>query len=372
MLLALSMASCNNKDNRMLTIIHKDGTCSREYSFHTTQQKLMIPQEEDFDSIIDKSWERNWSILGKDSVRYPIPLTESQYDSIQELDNSRPLHELLMIHVKKRFETVQDMSSHLYGNERSHLVKLEGFKASSKLEKHFKWFYTDYSFAETFVYDGPAVFPIPISRFLSPDTVSYWFTGQPDLTRNYSGAELKEVLDGIDAKVSQWVNANWFTELCNDIINNYDKVQNPPVSKERFIYLRDSLAMLPAILNAGDNGNESRTEDFSKYLEGFFQSDAYTSFLHSDSSEHELQGGYEQFLAFNTTYDLMMPGRVTDSGHGAYDGQVIHYRITGERFIPADYKYTIAATSRVTNVWAFIVTFLVIILTIGSFFYRKG
>ena len=64
-----------------------------------------------------------------------------------------------------------------------------------------------------------------------------------------------------------------------------------------------------------------------------------------------------------------MPGRVLDAGMGEYDGEVIHYRLGAERMIPG--AYTISATSRVTNIWAFIVTFLVIILAIGSFFYRR-
>ena len=38
MMLALLAASCRNKDDRMLTIVNEDGTCSREYTFRTTQQ----------------------------------------------------------------------------------------------------------------------------------------------------------------------------------------------------------------------------------------------------------------------------------------------------------------------------------------------
>ena len=38
MTLVLIMASCKNKDDRMLTVINADGTCSREYTFHSTQQ----------------------------------------------------------------------------------------------------------------------------------------------------------------------------------------------------------------------------------------------------------------------------------------------------------------------------------------------
>jgi hypothetical protein len=65
-----------------------------------------------------------------------------------------------------------------------------------------------------------------------------------------------------------------------------------------------------------------------------------------------------------------MPGTVTDAGMGQYDGDVIHYRLGGERMIPG--SYTITASSRVTNVWAFIVTCLVVLIAIGTFFFRRA
>ncbi len=364
MMLVLIMASCKNKDDRMLTVINADGTCSREYTFHTTQQWLGIPPEEDYDSIVDKTWERSWSVLGADSVRYPVPLTEAQLDSMQALDLSRPLGNMLMVHAKKNYKSVEEMSAEIYTAERSHLIKAEGIKASSKLEKRFKWFYTDYTFSETFAREDTTLFPIPLSQFVSADTASYWFTGHPDLTQGLCGAEQKEMLDGIEKKVGQWTNANWFYEICNVILENYDKVQNPPVSKERFASVRDSLVMLPCVLNADEEG--FIMEGVHSPFEKIFQTDAYTQFLHSYEGG---LGQYKQLLSFGTSYDLVMPGRVLDVGMGQYDGEVIHYRLGDERMIPGD--YTITATSRVTNVWAFIVTFLVIVLAIGSFFVQR-
>ena len=364
MMLVLIMASCKNKDDRMLTVINADGTCSREYTFHSTQQWLSIPPEEDYDSIVDKTWERSWSVLGADSVHYPVPLTEALLDSMQAQDLSKPLGNMLMVHVKKDYKSVEEMSAQIYRAERSHLVKVEGIKASSQLEKHFKWFYTDYTFTETFANEDSTLFPIPLSQFLSADTASFWFAGQPDLTRSLSGAEMKEMLDGIEKKVSQWSNANWFAEICNVISDHYDKVKNPPVSKERFISICDSLVMLPCVLNPKDS--ESVEEGVFDLVHDVFQSDVYTEFLQS------YEGGLGQYgglLSFGNNYDLVMPGRVLDAGMGEYDGEVIHYRLGGERMIPGD--YTITATSRVTNVWAFIVTILVVLLAIGSFFYRR-
>ena len=47
MMLVLFMASCDNEDTHMLTVINENGSCIREYSFQTTETELMIPQEED-------------------------------------------------------------------------------------------------------------------------------------------------------------------------------------------------------------------------------------------------------------------------------------------------------------------------------------
>ena len=364
LMLALLATSCKNKDDHMLTVINEDGTCSREYTFKTTQQWLAASADEDYDSIIDKSWERTWSVQGADSVRYPVPLTEAQLDSMQELDLNKPLGNMLLVHAKKTYDSVEEMSAELYRSENHHLKKVEGIKATSTLEKSFKWFYTDYTFSETFTYEGEPIFPIPLSDFMSADTASFWFTGQPNLTQHLSGAEQKELLDKIEKKISQWSNANWFYEICNIIIDNYNSIQNTPVSKERFTSLRDSLVMQPSVLNG--NAEDSDPMAFLSQIEGILLTDVYTNFLKT------YKGGfaqYERLLSFGYPYDLVMPGTVTDAGMGEYDGKVIHYQLGGERLITG--PYAITASSRVVNVWAYIVTALIILLALGSLLLHK-
>lgn len=363
-LAALLMIGCK-KNSNMLTIINEDGTCMRELSFHTTPQKLMLPPDSDLDNYIDKSWERTWTIVDNDSVRHPVPMTEAQYDSIQQKNFRKYVPDLVTMHVRKKFKNVQEMA------EQTPLDDTKYIKASSSLDNHFKWFYTDYTFTETFAYVGNVKF-VPISRFLSADTASYWFTGQPDLTRNYSGAELKEMLDGIEAKVSQWINANWFARIYDEIASDYNSVQNPPVSKEQFVSLRDTLATHPAILNT--DLLDGSMKDFMNVLDDYYHSSAYSDYIHKWSGGYDSlkrDPTYLTMVSFQRDYDLVMPGRVLDAGMGEYDGNVIHYRVSGDRTIPNDYKYSITATSRVTNVWAFVVTFLVILLAVGSFFYRR-
>ncbi len=361
-LTVLLMASCK-KDAHMLTVINEDGTCMRELTKHVSPRELMDSEmypnngkETDMEE-----WEQTWSLKGED-LRHSLPMTEAQYDSIQREHPGKQVADLVLKHYRREFPTVQEMSQNLPLGEKP-------LKVESSLGKHFKWFYTDYEFKESFdndTNDSLFSFPIPLDRFISADSASYWFTGQPDLSENYNGAELKDMLDEIEGKISKWVNANMFTEFYDNISDNYDKVKNPPVSKERFMALRDTLAVSPAILNMEPFDHDGKI--FKQVINDYYQSDAFTSWANLSDSLDRHYSKYGNILVLSTAYDLVMPGKVTDAGMGIYDGQVIHYKLTGERLIPG--VYTIAATSRVTNVWAFIVTFLVILLAIGSFFYR--
>ena len=78
---------------------------------------------------------------------------------------------------------------------------------------------------------------------------------------------------------------------------------------------------------------------------------------------------YENLVRMKPMLDYVMPGKVIDAGKGVAEGNVVRYKFSGERLIPHPYDVTI--TSRVTNVWAFVVTALVILLAIGCLFYRR-
>ena len=71
-----------------------------------------------------------------------------------------------------------------------------------------------------------------------------------------------------------------------------------------------------------------------------------------------------------------MPGVITDSGRGIIgnslagnDQHVISYRLTGERLISGNYSIT--AQSRVTNIWAFAITAIVIFTAVYLYIRKK-
>ena len=363
----LLMTSCSNDNERMLTIINEDGTCSREMTFHPDQETVMAPLNEPIQSNglhFGTDWERTWSVKG-DSVRHACPMTQEQWDSLMNVWSKQDKPQTGLMHVKRQYQNVSEMSDSLTQAVR-HL-----FKATASLDKHFKWFYTDYTYTETLAITNiEQIFPIPLDRFVSADTASYWFTGQPNLAEGLTGAEQKELLDAIEAGISHWFSACTMSSICDFIANvHYDEVKNPPVSKEQFLALKDSIVMSPTVRNLDLFCNISQV---SKIIKDFYHSDAYTP-LFSDSTKWERRletkyKSYEYLMMMAPQLVYVMPGKVIDGGAGVIEGNVVHYKFSGERMIP--HPYDVVITSRVTNVWAFAATFLIILVAIGSFFYR--
>jgi hypothetical protein len=262
----------------------------------------------------------------------------------------------------RKFHSLEDMCQETP-------LQLNGtrLKSRAKLEKHFRWFYTEYTFTEVFNCVGDT-FKIAPTNYADKDVVSFWFTGQPNLIEGLSGAEASEKLSNMEPFVSKWLNDNFYQVCFDYIVNHYDSVPNPPVSREQFIELHDSLANF--LLKGQD---DILKVNAAETMRSFFNSDAYAQFFNEQTPcgkelNQELAHRLNIFW-FNVPYTLSMPGTVVDAGTGVCRDGIVYYAFTGERLIPHD--YVISATSRVTNIWAYIVTLLIILLAIGSFFYRK-
>jgi hypothetical protein len=210
-------------------------------------------------------------------------------------------------------------------------------------------------------------FKLSPTDYADKDVVSYWFTGQPNLLEGLSGGQASEKISKMEPFVTRWINDNLFKMCFDYMVQHYDSIQNPPVSKEQFVALHDSLPI--ALLKDGqDIANVDPVEGFEK----FFHSNAYAPFF---DEENPLGKGLREELAhqlnifwFSVSYSLSMPGTVVNPGTGVLKDGIIYYPLTGERLIPGD--YTISATSRVTNIWAYVVTLLILLIAIGTFVYR--
>ena len=344
---AAFIASCDKPNVQLHTTIHEDGTCEREVIYST------VMSQEERDSL--------WSKDSTAAKLAPVPECvnmEGFMGSHTDIGNNDTVTTTLQY---REFKDVKEMCQNTP-------LQLNGarLKSDADLEKHFRWFYTEYIYKETFCTVADT-FKLPVTNYADRDVVSYWFTGQPNLVEGLSGSEASDKISKMEPFVTQWVNDNIFQVFFDHVVAHYDSIQNPPVSKERFMELHDSLAH--ELMKGGED--IVNVEPMDK-LEKFFHSNAYAPFFDDESPlgkglseelEHQLN-----IYWFPVSYSLTMPGAVVNPGTGVLKDGVIYYPLTGDRLIPGN--YTISATSRVTNIWAYIVTFLVIALAIGSFIYR--
>ena len=342
---AMLLASCQQSQVKMHTIIHADGTCSREVSYNNVMTK------EKRDSL--------WN--GKTGPSLPLP-ENLNIDGFSETKTEIGKGDTVTTTYSCHFASVEEMS-----NKNPVLLNNARLKSKAKLEKRFRWFYTEYTFTEVFECVGDT-FKLDVSQYADKDIVSFWFTGEPNLLKGLNGAEASQKINEVEPFVSDWLNDNFYKVCFDYVVDHYDSIPNPPVSKERFCELHDSLANYLLKDEVFIIGGEPADK-----FKNFFHSDAYAMFFNEDTAygkelNKELFNRLNIF-EFSIPYTLSMPGRVTDAGRGIQVGDIISYPLTGERLIPQD--YTITATSRVTHIWAYIVTLLVVLLAVGSFLYRK-
>lgn len=352
-LTTLLLTSCYHPKVVMHTIIEGNGhsNFTNHHFREITYSNVMSQAQRD-------------SLWAGDNVRWSYPLPEClNTDAFVSTETEIGEGDTVSTTFWCPFETVEEMC------ERTPLQLNGGrLRSSAKLEKRFRWFYTEYTFTETFYCVGDT-FKLPPTDYADKAEISYWFTGRPNLVEGMSGAEASQKLGEMEPKITKWLNDNFFKTGFDFIVAHYDSIANPPVSREQFMELRDSLANY--LLSIDDDILGVNSEDA---LRDFFHSDAYAMFF--DDETPCGQALNKEFLNslnifwFNVPYTLTMPGTVIDPGTGTLqpDGTVF-YPFTGERLIPQD--YVITATSRKMNLWAWIVSVLVILLALGSFVYRR-
>lgn len=339
------IASCGNQQVKMRTTINTDGTCVREVSYENKMTKAKR----------DSLWKGNqphWS--------YPIPdflCVDSLKDGQTDIKG-----DTVITRFRQEYGSVEEMSAHT--PLRLGSVPL---KSVAHLEKHFYFFYTEYVFSETFksLRDKYLIQP---EKYADPKTIQYWFTGEPNLLKGMNGAEASSKLKEIEPLVTNWINDNIASVAFHFIAQNYDSIVNPPLSKEEFLSRKDSL--IKFYINKGEDALITTDKTFAS----FFHSEAYAPFFDEDSplgaALSELIIEQIQPFTLNIPYTLKMPGTIYGATGGAYiTNNIITFYLTGERLIPQD--YTLTATSRVTNIWAYILTALVILLAIGSFWLKR-
>ena len=331
-ILLTALTACESGHIDMNTIIHADGTCRREICFKADSAALANGSINAHSNVLD--------ILNDNSWTYEVQDTSwvkayRDFSSPDEMAEAMPLQ-----------------------------VAGQQVKSKAKLEKQFRWFYTDYIYTETFESIAPT-FVIPLTNYMEKDMADFWLTGTPDVMKGYSGLEMKDYLDSMEDAYMHFVNANILNDLMDVLAEHYNDITKAPVSKEEFLASKSEL-----IERADKTSTDVLNFEPEKLLAETFKTEAYNQALKEDSVISEAweqrQNVYVSLLMLDVDYQLTMPGGIIEiykCGDGVFRDGELHYRLNGMRLLAP--CYTIKATSSGKNSWAFYLSLAIVLLAIG-------
>ena len=332
-ILLTALTACESGHIDMNTIIHADGTCRREICFKADSAALANGSIRDTSNALGLLNDKGWTCEVQDTLRVKA---YRDFSSPDEMAEAMPLQ-----------------------------VAGQQVKSKAKLEKQFRWFYTDYIYTETFESIAPT-FVIPLTNYMEKDMADFWLTGTPDVMKGYSGLEMKDYLDSMEDAYMHFVNANILNDLMDVLAEHYDDITKAPVSKEEFLASKSEL-----IERADKTSTDVLNFEPEKLLVETFKTEAYNQALKEDSVISEAweqrQNVYVSLVMLDVDYQLTMPGGIIEvlkCGDGVFRDGELHYRLNGMRLLAPN--YTIRATSSGKNNWALYLSLLIVLLAVGS------
>jgi hypothetical protein len=361
----LFAASCSQPSD-MLTVINSDGSCYREFTENADDAFLsgnLSAENNPFPVAVDSTWEFVWSFRGS-KLRTDFPLSKAVVDSIDKIvaDQVRIAGRLSKEHVivfaRRHYKSVEELDSTLKLKNSTEWSKI---RVKHCLDKKFRWFYTYYDYRETYAKSALRL-EIPIEEFMTKDEALFWFTGTPNLLRGMNGPEIRSYLGQIEDKYNKWITLNVWNAEYKVLLESYNGIDKKPVSKLQLQSLRDSI--YNSKITTLDNF------DMEKALNSFFKTHVFSELWKDENTplkkfEKNLDKQFSFLFSPAFNYKLIMPGEVTQAGNALVHGDTLVWELSSYQLIPAD--YIIEAQSRRANVWAFILTGLIVIVAAGSF-----
>jgi len=371
----------------MLTVINADGSCYKEFSGKVkpsllTEQAIEIIDngtravdkdsstlpcneavENPFPISLDSTCQVFWQ-AGKFKGNGQYPINKHLVDSvIWHSDKNNPCSIYFDVMIRKNYSSIKCMENEfrLMNSHEWHDLKI-----NYSLTKKFRWFYTYYTYCETY----PKIkqhFIVPLEQYMSKDEIGFWCTGKPDLLKGMNGVEIHDFTNDLDKKFEDWYTYNFWTMEYEYVNKNYRLLPRQPVSQHRFAELKDTIF-------ESEVKYSSEGKDMNEILDRYFKTNAFSVLWNRKDSimqKFEQNFGLQMQLPLffqKINYRLLMPGKVVASNSAVSYGDTLVWQLSAYRMIPAN--YTISATSAKANIWAFIVTGIVVLIAIGSFIWR--
>jgi hypothetical protein len=325
--LCIALTSCISVNYRIVTHIDRNGSGWRE--IQTTMSKT-----DSLPKLFPYNLSYGWEISQSDTV-------VEEYLSRKSKTN---------VKVRKKFNSIHDLPVDL----RSDIIFPV---AKESYKKRFRWFYTYHDFT--------AIYPeitdkgrVPLEGYLNKSEQKFYLQGDFSAYKGMNGIELKEELNDIETRFLKWYNRSMFEESFEVIMHYSVSDFRPTLS-----VAKDSLY---SILEQ-QHIEQPKVSDICTVLDDFLSTGFFTQLF--NDNEHEMNNMLEErfkiiesLLEYSIQYELRLPGQIMTSNTDLQNDEVLKWHVNLFRFFSDD--YTLTAESRTMNSWAFVVTFLLIVLSV--------
>jgi hypothetical protein len=305
----LFTASGCRESYTVVTTLLPDGSCDRVIT--VTSDSGKVP-EVAFPLPSDSTWEISWKAPAQKGEKY-------------------------LFTARKHFADIDQLCREYGRQGDSNTIKI-----TINVEKKFRWFYTYFSYRERYAKFNPFNL-IPLSQFMTQDEIHRYLAGEKS--------------DSLKKKREAWEERNMFEEYYRGLIEAARSLNDPglPISlieskkEDLFHGLMSSKADDPTDETARILGSPV-VRKLSKELKALVD-----EIVHKTEIASKADGDYVS--------TVVMPGTILDTNAEEVKGNSVVWRFSDEHLSVADVD--MKAESRSVNMWALVVTGLVVLMLIA-------
>ena len=236
---------------------------------------------------------------------------------------------------------------------------------TEQLKKRFKWFYTYYIYTATYK-ELPDKGPVPLDKYLNKEEQIIWFRGDNAAFSGMNGIEQNDKLDKLEAKFGEWYNRSQY-EVIWEVIRQFTSQKGDTVYVNRLNELKETVYTnhLSGKDSCGDAGIDDVCALFDKVGQTNYYSELYKAHAKAMDNMCEQKIKIAEVFYHAIQFELTMPGTLLSSNASLSTNNIMVWKIDGLRLLTGNYVLT--AESRVINYWAFGLTLLIILATLGIF-----
>jgi hypothetical protein len=322
----------------MITVIHPDGSCFREIDANGDSAFLAGDRSKNpYLFQLDSGWQI--SALNESSGK--------EYN----------------VKISKLFHSPDEAGAGLQCEEDVRPLAAP----AETLQKHFRWFYTYYSYKTVYAHISHKI-PVSINDYLNAPEQKMWFQGDFSAYSGMNGIELKDEMDDVEKRFWKWYARNIYEAQFEAVID-FEKLSGG----QHVSQLQEAKDTVFVILfkDFSLDSNTVQTVAIYKTLDKQLHT-AYFSGLYKNNQsrieslvkekEAYLENLTDNLFSKEIEYKLVMPGKIIYANAPLQQQDTLVWKVNAFRFMPED--YVLVAESRTLHVWAFVVTFLLLALSV--------